>query len=70
METYNEMVALAAKVVNQSLCTGCGDIMYAPYEMGYTINIVYGVTETQWMNDVADCLRDNYDIHVAQGYRD
>jgi hypothetical protein len=70
MKTYNEMVGRAAKIVSQSIYSDSGDIMTPAYDMKYTISIVYDVTETQWMNDVADCLRDNYDIHVAQKYRD
>jgi hypothetical protein len=69
MKTYNEMVAIGARLANNSIYSGCGDIMITPHQMKYTISIVYDVTETQWMNDVADYLRDNYDIHVALKYR-
>lgn len=58
MKTYNDMIEIAAKLGNQSLYGGSGSIMSVAYDMGYTVSIVYGVTEKQWRKDVEDHIAD------------
>lgn len=59
MKTYNEMIVIASWLGNQSLYGGSRNIMSSAYDMAYTMSIVYGVTEKQWMKDVEDYITEH-----------